>query len=199
MSKRDPRVDAYIAKSPEFAKPILEHIREVVHSACPECEEDIKWGNPSFVYKGLLGGMAAFKQHCMFGFWKGSLVVADKGQSLEAAGSFGRITRVSDLPSKKVLAGYVKQAMKLNEEGTSVPRATKAPKKPVSTPTDLSAALAKNRKAAATYEKFSPSHRRDYVEWITEARTEETRKRRLAQAVEWMAEGKGRNWKYEKA
>lgn len=199
MGSRDPRIDAYIARSAEFARPILTHIRSVVHGACPEVEETLKWSMPAFMYHGILCGMAAFKHHCTLGFWKGSLILDAKGQRAdEAMGQFGRITMLSDLPSKRVLAGYVKQAMRLNEEGTAVKRAPRRPKPPPRVPVVLKRALDKNRKARETFEEFSPSHKRDYVEWITEARTEETRQRRLAQAITWMAQGKPRNWKYLK-
>jgi uncharacterized protein YdeI (YjbR/CyaY-like superfamily) len=196
MGTRDKRVDAYIAKSAAFARPILEHLRGVVHEGCPEVEETIKWGHVSFGYKGILCGMAAFKEHCTFGFWKGSLIVdaADR-QSDEAMGQLGRITTLGDLPSRKKLVAYVKKAKELNDAGVKVVRKTK-PKPALETPADLLAALKKNKKANATFENFPPSHRREYVEWIVDAKTDETRQRRLAQAVEWMAEGKPRNWKY---
>ncbi|MCI0560527.1 MAG: YdeI/OmpD-associated family protein, partial [Nitrososphaera sp.] len=164
----------------------------------PQVEEDMKWRNPTFMYKGILCGMGAFKEHAIFGFWKGTLIIADKGKSLEAMGSFGRITKVSDLPSKKILIGYVKQAMALNEQGVKAPVKHDKPKKPVRVPPYLSAALKKNKKALATFENFSPSHKREYIEWVTEAKTEETRNKRLQTAVEWIAQGKGRNWKYMK-
>ena len=201
MASRDPHIDAYISKAPEFARPILAHLREVVHAACPEVEETMKWSMPSVVYAGgILCGMAAFKQHATFGFWKGRLIVPGDGASNESAmGQFGRITKVSELPSKKVLAGYVRQAMKLNEEGIRDPARAKPGKaKPApATPDGLLAALKENGQAKATFEKFSPSCKREYVEWITEAKRDETRQRRVAQAVEWMAEGKQRNWKYQ--
>src|SRR5947199_741457 len=117
MARKDPRVDAYIAKAAPFAQPILTHLRGVVHSASPDIEEDMKWSHPHFMYKGMLAGMAAFKEHCAFGFWKGSMIVAKGGQSTDAMGQFGRIGSVKDLPSKKELAGFVKKAMKLNDEG----------------------------------------------------------------------------------
>jgi uncharacterized protein YdeI (YjbR/CyaY-like superfamily) len=197
MASRNPRVDAYIAKSADFAKPILTRIREIVHEACPEVEENIKWGVPAFDYKGMMCGMAAFKQHCTLGFWKGSLIFPDK-RDMDGMGQFGRLTRVSDLPSKKELTGYIKKAMKLNDEGIKVDR-EKKPKKPdIAVPSDLRAALKKNKKASDAFEAFSPSHRREYLEWITEAKTEATRERRLNTALEWMAEGKSRNWKYER-
>lgn len=198
MPKTDPRVDAYIAKSAEFARPILTHIRAVVHAACPEVEETLKWGMPSFLYHGILCGMAAFKQHCTFGFWKGELIVDAKGQRAdEAMGQFGRLTSVKDLPAKKVLAGYIHKAMELNESGVKVAKPKRAKvKKEIVTPPDLAAALKKNAKARATFDAFSPSHRREYIEWITEAKREETREKRLKTTIEWLTEGKPRNWKY---
>ena len=197
MGKRDARVDAYIARSAEFARPILSRLREIVHSACPDVEETLKWNAPHFMYRGMLAGMSAFKAHCAFGFWKGSLVTGgDGGLESRAMGQFGRITSLDDLPATRLIAGYVKQAMKLNEEGIRAPRSRKTPKPDPEMPAELAAALRKNAKARATFEAFSPSHRREYVEWIAEAKGEETRQRRLASAIEWMAEGKARNWKY---
>ena len=147
MGQRDPRVDAYIDKSAEFARPILSHLREVVHAACPQVEEAMKWSSPHFVYHGNLCAMAAFKQHATFGFSKGSLFVAD-GKRDEAMGQFGRISKLSDLPSKKTLTGYVKQAMALNEQGVKTPRTKSAvPKPPLPVPDDLAAALKKDAKA----------------------------------------------------
>jgi uncharacterized protein YdeI (YjbR/CyaY-like superfamily) len=200
MGKRDPRVDAYIAKSADFAQPILEHLRDVVHATCPEVEETMKWSFPHFMYNGMLCSMASFKAHCAFGFWKGSLIIEGNGDRREdAMGQFGRIESLADLPSRKVIAGYVKKAMRLNDEGVTVPaRARRQPKPEVAVPDDVMAALRKNRKALATFEGFSPSHRREYVEWITEAKQDATRQRRLTQAIEWLAEGKSRNWKYER-
>ena len=193
MGKKDPRVDAYIAKSADFARPILKHLREIVHRGCPDVVETIKWGMPAFEHRGILGGMAAFKEHCAFNLWKGSLLGAG---NREAMGQFGRIAAISDLPRESVLVGYVREAARLNEEGVKAPREKKEPKKPVETPPDLASALKKNARARATYEGFSPSHKREYVEWITEAKTEETRKKRVGTAIEWMAEGKPRMWKY---
>jgi uncharacterized protein YdeI (YjbR/CyaY-like superfamily) len=196
MGKKDPRVDAYIAKSADFAKPILRHLREIVHKGCPEVEETMKWSFPHFMYRGMLCSMAAFKGHCAFGFWKGKLIVP---ANPEAMGSFGRITKLSDLPRDSVLIGYVGEAARLNETGEKIERKPPQRKKALATPPDLAAAMKKNAKARATFEGFSPSHRREYVEWITQAKTEETRKKRLDAAVEWMSEGKPRNWKYMKA
>jgi uncharacterized protein YdeI (YjbR/CyaY-like superfamily) len=195
LGKRDPRIDAYIAKQKDFAKPILTHLREVVHEGCPECEETLKWNSPTFMYQGMLCGMAAFKEHAIFGFWKWQLVMPDQ-QYRDAAGSFGKITSVSDLPPKRELLGYIRKAMELNENGVKAPRAMKPKKASIPMPADLKTALAKNKKAKATYEDFSPSAKREYLEWITGAKAEDTRTRRLQQAIEWMAEGKPRNWKY---
>jgi uncharacterized protein YdeI (YjbR/CyaY-like superfamily) len=198
MGTKDPRLDAYIARSADFAKPILTQIRQVVHEACPEVEEAMKWSSPHFMYKGMLCGMASFKEHCAFGFWKGSLIVGGDSRNAEAMGQFGRITSVADLPPKKVLVGYIKDAMRLNDAGVKSPTRSKpkGKKKELAVPDDLSAALNRNKKAKATFDTFRPSYRNQYVEWITEAKGEDTRKRRLKTAIEWMAEGKPRNWKY---
>ena len=198
MGKRDPRVDAYIREAAPFARPILTDIRDTVHEACPDVAEAMKWSFPHFMYRGMLCSMASFKEHAAFGFWKGSLIVPP-GKGVDAMGQFGRIAKRSDLPSKRVLGGYVKRAVELNEKGIKVPRMAKrtAPK-PIAMPPDLSASFKKNRKALLGFEALSPSHRREYLEWITEAKAEATRARRLAQAIEWMAEGKSRNWKYER-
>ena len=198
MGKRDPKVDAYIRKAAPFARPILNELREIVHAACPDVEEAMKWSFPHFLYKGMLCSMASFKQHAAFGFWKGSLVTGGPPKE-NAMGHFGRIASRSDLPSKTVLTGFVKQAAALNGQGVKVARVPKkAPPKPIAVPTDLTAAWRKNAKAKAGFAALSPSQRREYLEWITEAKTADTRARRLAQAIEWMAEGKSRNWKYER-
>ena len=198
MGKEDPRVDAYIAKSADFAKPILTHLRNVVHAACPDVEETMKWSSPHFDYKGeMMCGMAAFKEHCRFGFWKGSMIPGVPSLSDLAEGPMGRITSVKDLPSKTVLTGYIKQAMRLNDTGVKAERMTGPPKKALPTPPDLARALKANKSATASFEGFSPSAKREYIEWLTEAKTEETRTRRLETAIEWIAEGKTRNWKYK--
>lgn len=198
MPTRDPRIDAYIAKAAPFAQPILEHFRETVHAAVPDVEETMKWSMPFFEYQGPLANMAAFKAHCAIGFWKGSLLFEDSAKQQEAMGHMGRVTSVKDLPPKKELIRIIRDAARLNEQGVKVERIKSAPKAPAKTPADLAAALKKNAKAKTTFDAFPPGHRREYIEWITEAKTEATRKRRLDQAVEWMAEGKSRNWKYEK-
>jgi uncharacterized protein YdeI (YjbR/CyaY-like superfamily) len=200
MGTRDPRIDAYIGKSAEFARPILAHLREVVHEACPDVEETLKWSMPHFMYEGMLCGMAAFKQHCSFGFWKGSLIVKPGDIPGEKAmGQFGCIRSLDDLPPRRTIAKYVKEAMKLNEQGVKSPTRSKPRnRKPVQVPEDLDAALRKNRKARTAFDGFSPSHRREYIEWITEAKREETRQRRIETAIDWISEGKSRNWKYVK-
>ncbi len=171
-----------------------------MHAACPDVDETMKWSFPHFQYKGMLCSMAAFKEHCAFGFWKGSLIVGEWRRPRKRRwASSGGSPSSADLPSKKVLTGYIKQAMKLNDDGREVAESRskpKAPKPALAVPDDLTAALAANHAARATFEKFSPSHKREYVEWITEAKTEATRTRRLETALEWMAEGKPRNWKY---
>lgn len=204
MARRDPRIDAYIARQADFARPILEYLREVVHEACPVVEETLKWSAPSFVHAGgILCGMAAFKQHASFGFWKHALVVGAgprEGMLPEGMGSYGKLTTVKDLPPRKQLVAHIRKAMKLNEDGVNAPSVRKgtAPKPPPVAPADLAAALKKNAKAKATFDAFPPSHKREYIEWLTDAKREETRLKRLAQAIEWMAEGKPRNWKYIK-
>jgi uncharacterized protein YdeI (YjbR/CyaY-like superfamily) len=200
MATRDPRIDAYIERAADFAKPILTYLRETVHAAVPEVEETLKWGHPSFTHRGILAGMAAFKGHCAFSLWKGSLIVKADPAAERAMGQFGRIRSVADLPPKQALLGYLQRAAALNAEGVTPRRPKRAPKPPAAVPADLRDALAmkKHAKARATFDGFSPSARRDYVEWITEAKTDDTRARRLATALEWMAEGKPRNWKYMK-
>jgi uncharacterized protein YdeI (YjbR/CyaY-like superfamily) len=195
---RDPRIDAYIKRAAPFARPILTHLREVVHAACPEVEETIKWGMPMFTHHGILCFMAAFKQHAGFGFWKGSKVVDDREeQAGTAMGQFGRLTEVEQLPSRRSLEAYVRKAMRLNEAGdTGTPKPRKQPKAAPRTPAALSAALARNAKARTTWQGFSPGHRRAYVEWIAEAKRLETRARRIATSIEWLAAGKPHNWKY---
>ena len=193
----DPRIDAYIAQQADFARPILEHVRAVVHEACPQVEETIKWSMPTFVYGGaILCGMAAFKQHASFGYWKHALVVGE-GEPRDGMGSYGKLTSLKELPPKKTLIAHVRKAMQLNLEKTPPARKASAPKPPPEVPADLAAALKKNAKARKHYDAFPPGAQREYVEWITEAKRDQTRASRLAQAVEWIAEGKRRNWKYE--
>lgn len=195
--KTDPRIDAYVARQADFARPILDHLRAIVHAACPDCEETMKWSSPTFMYKGeMLAGMAAFKAHAAFGFWKGSLVVGEGAEQMSAMGQFGRLTSLGDLPRAEVLETLIKKAMKLTDEGVKTVR-NKHSKAPFTVPQDMRAAMDANRAAAATFDGFPPSAQRDYVEWVTESKREETRSKRLAQTVIWLAEGKRRNWKYE--
>lgn len=201
MKNTDPRVDAYIEKSAPFAQPVLNHIRKLIHSTCPAVTETMKWSFPHFEYKGTLCNMAAFKQHCTFGFWKGALmkdphkIMARVGET--AMGQFGRITGLHDLPKDTVLIDYIKEAMRLNEEGIKVVK-PKTPAKEVQAPAYFIDALKKNGLALETFNSFSNSHRKEYIEWITEAKTEATRNKRMETAVEWLAEGKSKNWKYIK-
>lgn len=195
---RDERIDAYIERQAEFAKPILRQLRETVHAACPECEEAVKWSMPAFLYKGrILANMAAFKAHATFGFWQASQVVGETGREREAMGSFGRIESLGDLPDEATMQALVRKAMALVDSGEKAPRPLKHPKPPLETPADLEQALAANPAAKATFDGFPPSARRDYLDWLADAKRPETRGKRLAQAVEWMAEGKRRHWKYE--
>jgi uncharacterized protein YdeI (YjbR/CyaY-like superfamily) len=201
MPSTDPRVDAYIEKSQDFAKPILNHIRALVHAACPEATETMKWSFPHFDYKGeMMCSMAAFKAHCAFGFWKQSLLENDAFPAEKTAmGSFGRLTSVKDLPSDKVMKKLIKDAMKLNDAGIKVQRApVSKDKKELVVPDILLESLAKNDAAAETFSSFPYSKKKDYVVWITEAKSDATRDKRLATTIEWLAEGKSRMWKYEK-
>ncbi len=203
MPTKDKRVDAYIAKSADFAKPILGHLRELVHKACPNVEEKMKWSFPHFDYKGMMCSMAAFKEHCAFGFWKASLMkdsskFSQVGET--AMGHLGKIRSLDDLPADKILLGYIKEAVKLNEDGVKLPSKPKSSteKKALVVPEYFMKSLSKNARALKTFEGFSYSNKKEYTEWITDAKTEETRKKRMATALEWMAEGKIRNWKYVK-
>ncbi|MEA3011315.1 MAG: hypothetical protein QOJ91_3007 [Sphingomonadales bacterium] len=195
----DPRIDAYIARQADFARPILEHLRSAVHAACPEAEETLKWSMPHFLYKGrMLAGMAAFKAHATFGFWRAKEVLGETGAERDAMGQFGRLASVADLPADEVLQALIRKAMALTDSGARPARPAKAAKPDPETPPELESALAGNPAAKATFDSFPPSCRREYADWVREAKRPETRAKRVAQAVEWMAEGKRRNWKYEK-
>lgn len=199
MKHTDPGVDAYIQNSAPFAQPILKHIRELMHKGCPDLTETIKWGMPHFEYHGVIGSMAAFKEHAVFGFWKQDLIPGMKQyiKEKEAMGSWGRITSLAGIPPDKDIIEFVRTAAKLNEEGVKSPR--KAPKPVVvNMPDDFMQAIRANKKALETYEKFSPSNKRDYADWINDAKSEETRSERMKTAVQWMSEGKPRMWKYMK-
>ena len=195
MGTKDPRVDAYIESANPFARPILVKLRKWAHQYCPDCEETMKWSSPHFSYKGkMYCGMSAFKEHCAFGFWHPMMRKDDN--SLEGMGSFGKIRSLADLPHEGEFARKARQAMKLTDEGVKAPPRPKKARAPLVVPPELKAALAKNKKAKATFDAFTYSHQKEYVEWIAEAKREETRVARLKQAIAWMAEGKSRHWKY---
>lgn len=197
MGRRDPRVDAYIEAAAPFAQPILRHLRDVVHAACPDVVETIKWRAPFFdVHGAPMCHMAAFKHHCAFGFWKGALVAPDSADAVR--GQFGRLITLADLPAKRQLIAYVRRAMRLNEAGVPAPHiAKRAQPRPLPVPSaDFAAALGATAAAGRAFKAFAPGQQRDYVDWIAEAKRPETRARRIAQAVEWLVEGKPRNWKY---
>ena len=191
--KKDPRVDAYIKKAQPFTRPILTHLRKLVHKACPDVEETIKWRMPFFEYKGPVAMMASFKQHAVFGFWKGQLLFGRENRG--AMGHFGRLTSIKDLPPDKQLIGWIKKATELNKRGVQKKR-TLHGKGTLNVPADFKAALSKNSKARKTFENFSYSHKKEYVRWITDAKREETRTKRLKTAIQWLAQGKPQNWKY---
>jgi uncharacterized protein YdeI (YjbR/CyaY-like superfamily) len=205
MGSKDPRVDAYIAKSAAFAKPILIYLRELIHETCPTVEETIKWNFPHFTYKGpvdrsprVLCMMASFKQHCAFGFWYSDNTGPNQ-QAAPAMGQYGRITSLADLPNEKILVKQIKEAIRIRDAGIKPRMGTRsAPKKELDIPNYLTAALKKNIKARAIFDQFSYTNKKDYVEWLTEAKTDATRSKRLETALEWMSEGKARNWKYMK-
>jgi uncharacterized protein YdeI (YjbR/CyaY-like superfamily) len=193
----DPRIDAYIARQADFARPILDYLRSAIHAVCTEADETLKWGMPAFMYKGeILASMAAFKEHATFGFWRGSEVLGDGAQKLDAMGQFGRLRSIADLPEPDMLKALIEKAMTLTDSGVK-PVRNKAPKGDFSVPEDLEAELRSNKAASATFVAFPPGGQREYVEWVTEAKRPETRAKRIKQAVEWIAEGKRRNWKYE--
>ena len=205
MENLDPRIDAVIAKSVDFAKPILVHLRQLVHQACPDIMETIKWGMPFFDYKGAVCYMAAFKQHCAFGFWKTGMLndeykVLKLGEE-KSSGSFGRISSIYDLPSDEVLIAYIKQAVALNKNGIKKPAKPRSvvDKDLLIVPDDFKRLLEDNAAAKEHFDKFSPSKQNEYIDWFVEAKTEATKQKRMEQALEWIAEGKSRNWKYQKS
>ena len=200
MKNTDPRIDAYIEQAPEFAQPILTKVRKLFHRAYPDIGETIKWSSPTFEHKGIVGGMGAFKKHVGFGFWKAKAMQDPENlfeDNAKASPFSIKWTSVKDMPSDKVLVAYIKQAVKLNDDG--VKTSVSKPKKPApKAPAELMAALKKNKQALKTFEGFSPSAKREYCDWVAEAKREATRDKRIDQAIEWMAEGKPRNWKYMK-
>jgi hypothetical protein len=201
MHPSDPRIDSYIASAAPFAQPILTHIRKLVHEACPEVEETMKWSFPHFDYKGVMISMASFKAHCSLNLWKGALIGGlpnmDEGDS--GMGNFGKIKSVSDLPPEEKLLSIFREAKRLNDENIRVPqKPRKKQVKELVVPDDLTDALKSHPEAQSTWDKFSYSHRKEYVDWIVGAKTEPTRQKRLATAMEWMSEGKNQMWKYSK-
>lgn len=199
MPNASPDVDAYIARAPEYSRDILQRVRDCFHRACPQIEESIKWGCPHFGHKGIVGSMAAFKEYVKIGFWKGKLL--DDPPSLftvmgKTTMSFRQVADASELPADKVFIDYIRRAVTLNIDGIKGPSPKRKPKPKLTIPSWFVRALKQNKKALATFEAFSPSHQREYVEWLTEARQQATRQKRLATAIEWLAEGKPRNWKY---
>lgn len=195
---KDERIDAYIARQADFARPILTALRDAVARHCADARETIKWGSPAWTYRGkLLCNMAAFKAHATFGFWRGAEVTGETGRAHDAMGQFGRMTTLDDLPDDASLGRLIGRAVDLIDKGVGAPRTLKHPKPDLIVPPALANALEDAPEAAKTFTALSPSHRREYVEWIAEAKREETRDRRIAQAIAWLAEGKRRNWKYE--
>ena len=198
MASKDPRIDAYIARAASFARPILRHVRKLVHQGCPEVQETMKWSMPNFDYHGIMFGMAAFKEHCSIGFWKGELILGKHAGNDGGMGHFGKITSLKDLPSDKRFVEYVRKAAALNKRGIKKPANLKprSVRPKLTVPEYLRAALRKNKKAAATFEGFSYTNKKEYVDWLTETKREETRSDRLQTTVAWLAEGRVRNWKY---
>lgn len=205
MPTTNPLIDTYIDKAEEFAKPILLHLRKLIHSACPEVEEKMKWGFPNFMYKQeMLCSMAAFKNHCAFTFWKAALMKDNKKifeiRGKTAMGHFGKITALKDLPSNAIIKSYLKEAMALNDAGIKLSKTKKGvAETQVIIPEYFQKQLNKNKTAKATFEKMPPSHKKEYLEWITEAKTEITREKRISTTLEWLSEGKSRNQRYEKS
>ena len=207
-SSFDPRVDAYIAKAKPFAQPILFEIREMVHKACPAVVETMKWSRPFFEYKGaIVGNMSAFNQHCSWGFWGEEISAVLRNMELlkpGAMGSLGRLTSVKDLPAKKEMLSVLKQAVSMIDKGeytspiAARQKVVKAPAPPAKPTPEFDRALKANKKAASAFQAFSPSCKKEYVEWIAEAKRPETRDKRIETAIEWISEGKQRNWKYQK-
>lgn len=196
-------IDKYINDAAPFAQPILNHLRKLVHAACPEAEEKIKWGFPHFDYKGeMMCSMASFKQHASFGFWKAPLmkdpVLKETAASEVAMGHLGKITSLKDLPSDKKITSWIKEAMKLNDDGVKMVKTKQVKTTELVIPSYFTKALQKNKKALSCFESFSTSAKKEYVSWVDDAKSEDTRDKRIEQSIDWLAEGKPRNWKYMK-
>lgn len=195
---------AYIQEAAPFAQPILLYLQEMVMKVCPEAEVKMKWSFPCFLYKGkMLCSMAAFKQHCSFGFWLTEQLKDPKGYLLPnndttAMGNLGRITTVADIPEEAVMIDFIQQAMVLIDNGATLTRKKNTATRPLVVPEELEIALQSSAKALTTFLGFSTSHKREYAEWIMEAKTAATKEKRVAQAIEMMEDGKSRNWKYAK-
>lgn len=202
MEKYSAQVDEYIEKSPDFAKPILHYLRETIHETCPDAEEAVKWKFPAFMYKGkILCSITAFKQYCSLGFWlhQEMKTISELETAAEKSNMFslGKITKMEDLPSKTLLKKAIKEAMELTDMGVTMKKAAPS-KTETQIPDYFQTALNANEKALQVFQKASPSFRKEYINWITDAKTETTRHKRMEQALEWISEGKGRNWKYER-
>lgn len=203
MGNKNPGVDAYIQKSADFARPVLNHLRHLVLEACPAIDETIKWGFPHFYYKGIVCSMAAFKQHCVFGFWKSALM-SDPHNLFQkngktAMGQLGQIKSLNDLPSDDILKVYIREAYELNKNNVKLPsKNTPSESKDLEIPDYFTKALSANPKALETFQNFSYSHKKEYLEWVAEAKTGETKARRMTTTIEWLTEGKPRMWKYIK-
>jgi uncharacterized protein YdeI (YjbR/CyaY-like superfamily) len=203
MTHFNPQFDDYIAKSADFAKPVMEYLRKIIHETCPEVEEVMKWGNPHFDYKGdMMCILAAYSKHCSFSLYKAELMGDPKLiESVKAGKKMGymdKITSLTDLPEKAVLVAYIKEVMTLNEAGVKKARPKSETPQVIETPDYFNEELATNPLAKEIFESKSASFRKDYLIWITGAKTEATRQTRMEQSLEWIAEGKGRFWQYEK-
>lgn len=200
MATKDPRVDDYISEAPAFSRPILTHLRKLIHQGSSEITETIKWGSPFFEYKGLLCGFAAFKAHCSLFFWRD----IDLGDTFKkqadpktGTGRVEKVTSLADLPKDQVLVACVRSAVEQRDAPRAKKKQVREPVKEVAPPADLKKALAPNDKAAAAFKALAPSHRREYISWVIEAKRPETRAKRIETAVAWLGEGKRLNWKYE--
>ena len=194
---RDPRIDAYLARVQPFARPILEHVRERVHTVVPDVEETLKWSMPAYTRNGaILLITAAFKSHVALNFWRGQEMRGDAAKD-DAMGQFGKITSLGDLPANAELDALMAEATRLATAPKAPRKVKHEPKPPAEVHPEFAAALAANPKAKTALDGFAPSARRDYLDWIADAKQDATRAKRIATAVEWLAEGKKRHWKYE--
>jgi uncharacterized protein YdeI (YjbR/CyaY-like superfamily) len=194
---RDPRVDAYIARAQPFARPILEHVRERLHAVLPKAEETLKWSMPAYTLDGKIVLIAAaFKAHTALNFWRGQ-ELRGSAAGADAMGQFGKIASLADLPPDKELDALIRKAAELTASAPAPRKAKHAPKPPPDLHPEFAAALKVAPKAMATLDSFPPSARRDYLEWVAEAKQDATRQKRIATSIEWLSEGKRRHWKYQ--